>query len=529
MNRILFFVINVILSANFAAGISAGEAAVRKAEQLSVLRFEHPPFDSLAWLRADLTGETIPAPAGYTAAMPYRPFTNYSGDVSGRFIEFAAVLKQHNAVLGKVTGENYEKLLGEIPKLQRPGGYFGSGKLDWEKTVIAENEFKTKYTPALWGNSRMLCGLIESYKAQPQQEILHAAEKLGDFYAGIAPQWTSPSFIARYVGSTPETVKDALQTGTPLPVKDSYAAAFGTCFFPAIEGLVKLYQLTKKKKYLDTAEQLAAFYRAFDLLRTSHIHGMLCSYYGILLLYETTGSPEYLQRAEKRWTDLVRAGIAAPTGGVPEGVNRHVDEGCAEADWLRVNLKLYQLTKNEKYRRMFHRLLNNHYLMNQWLSGGFGHRQILQDARGQFGFGKGHSEAVWCCDFHGALGLQYYSEAASRMEAIKNTDSKKLTIEKVTTEKLTIENRCFETVDAVKNPQQIVFSYQDKLFYAKGETVIWKIDLTTLKAEENGYKFLTVDGFHPQTKQKKLLTLTTMGSGSENETGVFVFDAAGTE
>src|SRR5512145_1039435 len=55
-------------------------------------RLRFAPFDSLPWLRADLTGEKASEfdEAGWGHVL-FRPFKNYSGDISGRFIEIMAV------------------------------------------------------------------------------------------------------------------------------------------------------------------------------------------------------------------------------------------------------------------------------------------------------------------------------------------------------------------------------------------------------------------------------------------------------
>jgi hypothetical protein len=55
-------------------------------------RFHFAPFDSLPWLRADLAGETASEfdDAGWGNVL-FRPFKNYSGDISGRFIEIMAM------------------------------------------------------------------------------------------------------------------------------------------------------------------------------------------------------------------------------------------------------------------------------------------------------------------------------------------------------------------------------------------------------------------------------------------------------
>jgi hypothetical protein len=178
-----------------------------------------------------------------------------------------------------------------------------------------------------------------------------------------------------------------------------------------MEGLVKLYILTADAKYLQTAEKMAEFMKPFDRLPIDHAHGMLCNQVSLLLLHEVTGKPEYLQRVESRWQELVSGGYINPAGGVLEKCRPAFDrdEGCALADWLRLNLELGQFTGKPHYYAMAERTVHNHYLQNQAPSGGFGHRTIACDKAGVLGFENKFVEAQWCCNFHGLLGFKELS------------------------------------------------------------------------------------------------------------------------
>jgi len=361
-----------------------GEVGV--ADKASFTRFESAPYDSLAWIRADLTGEKASASddAGWEH-IRFRPFKNFSGDISGRFIEIMAL----NAQSGNAVHSGYKTLLKDLPAYQRPGGYFAaSGELDWQKPIDNKDIYTSTMMPALWGNARLLCGLVEASRNDPTDTALLAtACKLGDFYAGMLPRFADPTRLDEY------------RRG------DTYAAGYVTCYFPAMEGLVKLFQLTGERKYLDTAVTMAAFYKQFDKIPIDHAHGMLCNQVSLLLLYETTHDAAYLEGVEKRWEDLVTGGYINPAGGILEKckVKFGRDEGCAIVDWFRLNLALGRVTGKARYWSMAERTLHNHLLQNQSKKGGFGHRGTLCDEEGVLGF-KGHiEEATWCCVFHGQL------------------------------------------------------------------------------------------------------------------------------
>jgi hypothetical protein len=62
----------------------------------------------------------------------------------------------------------FKELLAELPKHQRPGGYFAaSGLIDWQKPIDHKDIYKSTMMPALWGNARLLCGLVEASGAFP--------------------------------------------------------------------------------------------------------------------------------------------------------------------------------------------------------------------------------------------------------------------------------------------------------------------------------------------------------------------------
>jgi hypothetical protein len=155
---------------------------------------------------------------------------------------------------------------------------------------------------------------------------------------------------------------------------------------------------------------MAEFFQRFDRLPLDHSHGNLTAHYGLLLLYGATGNRQYLGRTLARWEEAVGGGYVWPLGGVGEKfhVSGPNDEGCSEADWLRVNLELWRLTGQARFLEMSERLLWNHYAMNRTANGGYGHHNFIADAEGPLSMEPQFTEAVWCCTFHGLLGLELF-------------------------------------------------------------------------------------------------------------------------
>lgn len=363
-------------------GGAVGEAAARVSRRLL-----EAPFSSLEWLRADLTGEKVTEFDDEYGHAWHRPFKNYSGDISGRFLEAMALSAPQNRPTLLVS-----RLVDEILQRQHADGSFcSSGPLDWSQPIdFGAGMYAAKMMPALWGNSRMLCGLIEAARAFDSAPVLNSARRLGDFYHTIEPRFTAAGRISEYTGG------------------DTFAAGYAICYYPAMEGLVKLYRLCGEPKYLDTAIRMAAFYARFDTIPIDHSHGMLCNQVGLLLLHEATGEHDYLDRVESRWEALVAGDYINAAGGILEKCRPRFfrDEGCALVDWLRLNLDLARITGKHRYWAMAERVLHNHLLQNQTASGGFGHRVMIKDDYQSTGFAAEQEEAVWCCTYHGLTGFQ---------------------------------------------------------------------------------------------------------------------------
>jgi len=93
-----------------------------------------------------------------------------------------------------------------------------------------------------------------------------------------------------------------------------------------------------------------------------------------------------------------------PTGGVKEVLEKtcYRDEGCAECDWLRLNLSLGRLTGKGRYLDEAERVLKGHFLYQQFPNGGSGHRFLHQIDGQPVAFEGLSEEAWWCCGEHWA-------------------------------------------------------------------------------------------------------------------------------
>jgi hypothetical protein len=316
-----------------------------------------------------------------------RWFTNFSGDISGRFTEVTALSSTRENPQPPILRE----VLTKIPENQKADGHFGI-EMDWNQPIDADpTSDKVKMLPMLWGNARLLLGLTAAWERFEDPRIQATARKLGDFYVNVVVErFCDPKRMDEY--------KKPAQ----------YASAYVTCVFEGMEGLVRLYRLTKDERYLKTALRMADFHEEFDTLPVGHSHGSISEHEALILLYEETGNAKFLKRATTRWDAIVQGGFVNASGGVLEKFWTVFDrdEGCSESDWLRLNLMLWRNTGQTRYLDMAERLMTTEYPANQWPTGGFGHRFIVCDDQGPIGFKDYSQESLWCCSFHCPLGLR---------------------------------------------------------------------------------------------------------------------------
>ena len=156
----------------------------------------------------------------------------------------------------------------------------------------------------------------------------------------------------------------------------------------------ELYRIGRDERYLKLARELAA---RTDRHPSQHSHGFLTSVRGVVALYRLTGERGHPQQAEREWHGVIDSGNLAQSGAVPEmfAPAAKRDEGCSEADWLRLSLDLWRATRSPKYLDAAERAMFNEFAYNQFHTGDFGHHEFDED-----GYPEHFAHAWWCCTFH---------------------------------------------------------------------------------------------------------------------------------
>jgi DUF1680 family protein len=295
---------------------------------------------------------------------PERRFTEYSGDLSGRYIGAVATAAR---VYG-VEAPGLDALVAKVIALQKPEGYFGAG-FDFDKPTDAEMAL-------LWGNGRLLVGLLEYYQWKPTEAVLAASKRVGDFLVRISPLMLS------------KEIREAFGA-------QHFASSY-ICWTQQTEGLAKLYAVTKDERYRKLAEQIA---QVIERRPGDHVHGYLTSLRGVMDLYAITKDETLLRQCGTAWQEITASPDLLITGGVPEGwsPNNHRTEGCAEADWVRLNLALWKASGDAKYLATAEKAIFNELAFNQFATGDFGHRVYTETGLPA----AGAARAWWCCTLHG--------------------------------------------------------------------------------------------------------------------------------
>jgi len=312
-----------------------------------------------------------------------RRFWNFSGDLSGRWIEALAALPP--------AGRSPADLAPLVAKLfshQGPDGRFGRTDL-----AFTAAETGTEHMALLWGNGRLLVGLMAWWEATRDAAVLAAARRLAGFLIAVRAATKAPEVMARVEGQ----------------------GAFGfICFTQLAEGLAMLTRASGDPAYAAAAREIVPLLQPRG---GQHSHGYLTTLRGALRLHEVAGYPDMLALAERLYGELVRSTDYTVDGGVLEyfgwgdptsasslaaakaasGVFPR-NEGCGLADFVRLSLQLHRATGRVEYLERAERCLVNGFAHNQFATGDFGSRVFFDQ-----GIQPSPSvdRAWWCCTMHG--------------------------------------------------------------------------------------------------------------------------------
>ncbi|HID96407.1 MAG TPA: hypothetical protein EYP53_10190 [Candidatus Latescibacteria bacterium] len=222
-----------------------------------------------------------------------------------------------------------------------------------------------------FGYGVALNALMEYFELCQDKKVLRAAERLADYLASC--RWALHEVSHRHI----------------------------SWFSPPIRGLVRLSKYVSKPEYLETARWTTDHLLSslFVTDESYHSTSIMLGLVGITDFCETTGENRYLKRLIDLW-DKIKTEIIWVTGGSPENYPRSSggSEPCTTSDWIRLSLRLWQITGEARFMEAAERALRNQLFFEQLPNGGFSTNCNIDQ-----GF-RAH-EAGWCCSFQGTLNL----------------------------------------------------------------------------------------------------------------------------
>ena len=312
-----------------------------------------------------------------------RRFWNFSGDLSGRYIEALSVLPPDGRTPGSLA-----PLVRKLLATQKADGRFGRPGL-----AFTEADTGTEHMALLWGNGRLLVGLMTYYEVTRDRAVLESARRLAGFLLAVREATKAPAVMKRVEGQ----------------------GAFGfICFTQLSEGLAMLSRATGEKRYAEAGAEIVPLLQPRGV---QHSHGYLSTLRGAVMLHDAGAPGDMLGFAQRLYGDLVRSGDYTLDGGVMEyfgwtdPANRALlapaqdasghdarNEGCGLADFVRLSLQLYEATGQLDYLERAERCLVNGFDQNQFDNGDFGSRVFFEHGIKPT---PSVDRAWWCCTMHG--------------------------------------------------------------------------------------------------------------------------------
>ena len=248
-----------------------------------------------------------------------------------------------------------QKAVEGLLTTQDENGYIGTYK---HSDFVIGNNWN------VWSRKYTLWGLIEAYRLLQDESILIGAER----------------FVNHLISEVGPDAVDIVRTGN----------FYGLPSSSILQPMVKFYNATGEKKYLDYAEYIVdqwsqhpeglpdilnkglagesvhSWFPETDPYRWAKAYEFMSCVEGLLELYEVTGKQQYFEAGKNIHAALVEW-ERSPIGNISfndkhtgsAGLINTVSEICDAVYWNRLSFKLFKLTGEEKYIDEIERTLYN--------------------------------------------------------------------------------------------------------------------------------------------------------------------------
>lgn len=339
--------------------------------------------------RAALLAGRLGDPIYRPDAIFHMDVNGWPGDWEGRAILAQTMISRATGIASAFLRENVAALQGE---------YNEKGYL---KGILPEGEFDEQQ---LSGHGWLMRGLCEYYTDSGDEDALKQAMR-------IAENLFLPTrgHFADYPVLPEERASGGGAAGNIAKVVRGWHVSTDTlCAFIPMDGLSRLYEITKDPRLGDLLSEMFEKFMTIDLVSLrAQTHATLTATRAILRLYAVTGEARYLRSAEAIFDRYVREGMTATYANFNWFRRPEWTEPCAIVDSFIVGMRLFEYTGKTGYADLARTIYYNGICRAQRPNGGFG-CDSCADENGQ---GSGDLltvkiyEASWCCTMRGAEGL----------------------------------------------------------------------------------------------------------------------------
>jgi len=275
----------------------------------------------------------------------------WAGEHVGKYLETACNVWKltHNVALKK----QMDRMMYELINTQIEDGYLGT---------YTPDQYWTSWD--VWSHKYNLHGLLAYYSTTGYKPALETCIKMGDL-------------LCKTFGNKPGQ-RDIILAGEHM----------GMAATSVLDAMVDLYRYTADKKYLDFCYYILDAWEQDNgpkiistILATGKInkvgngkaYEMLSNYVGLVKLYQVTGNKKFLQATEMAWQDVVdnQLYITGTSSShehfqedqyLPASNKDNMGEGCVTTTWIQLNQNLFDITGDIKYLNQLEKSVYNHLL-----------------------------------------------------------------------------------------------------------------------------------------------------------------------
>ncbi len=320
--------------------------------------------------------------------------TRWPGDLPGRLVLGQTLLQQATHRQPKYLGQ----ILDEFPENMNEKGYFGKiykGKINEQQ---------------LSGHGWVLRGLCENYQYTGDKKVLKMIRTMVDSlvlptkgmhqHYPIDPQKREKENAGNFMGTHQKVMGNWI-----------LSSDIG-CDFIFMDGVIHAYEVLQTEKLKQITEEMINRFLQVDLdgIR-AQTHATLTALRAILRYYEMTGKKEYLDAVEKRYNLYKRVAMTENHENYNWFGRPRWTEPCAVIDSYITAINLWRFTGKSQYLEDAQLIYYNGMGSEQRYNGGFGcntctgtHDPVSKQFTDPF-FKIAVTESHWCCTMRGGEGL----------------------------------------------------------------------------------------------------------------------------